>query len=440
MLNFYTYQTRKQYAQAFKEVYSIINIKQVRMLSSIFLFVSIFTRLLSLFNHDGFSAMYNYAEYNYNNWLTITGSASFLLLSNYALKKARWAISGRNLFILAFCCFVLTVTFAVSYIFSLHNPKNTLTVFLIGIIMVSLFFALEMKQIMIISMYVFLLFTVSVVLPSLSLNDKLINFMAAFILVVALYSFSRYSYYFKSEHFTQLKQFEEKNLEVQLLNHQKSEILGFVAHDLRNPLNNIEALTRILLEENQDQESTEMQLILGSTRQAKNIIDDLLEIAQHNKEPFRLQTTNMIAFMNNICNNWQKNLNYERKIIFNADDQELTAAVNPSKLTRVIDNLIGNGLKFSKSETPINIDISRFESTCIIRITDFGIGIPHHLQQLLFDQFSKAGRPGLNGEKSIGLGLHISRQIIEQHKGAITVQSKENEGTTFQIIIPLMAA
>jgi two-component system sensor histidine kinase VicK len=438
LLNFYTYQTQKQYAPAFKEACSIINIKQVRVLSGIFLFVSVCTRLLSFFNREGFSAMYNYAEYNYNNWLTITGSVSFLLLSSYVLKKGRWTVTGRNLFTIVFCCFVLTTTFAVSYIFSLHNPKNTLTVFLIGIIMVSLFFALEVKHIMIISLYVFLLFTLAVVF--LSLNDKLFNFMAAFILVVALYSFSRYSYYFKSEHFTQLKQFEEKNLEVQLLNHQKGEILAFVAHDLRNPLNNIEALTRIVLEENPNQENTEMQLILSSTRQAKNIIDDLLEIAQNNKEPFHLQTTNMIAFMNNICNNWQKNLNNERKIIFNAGEQELTAAVNPSKLTRVIDNLIGNGLKFSKSETPINIDVSSSGGTCVIRITDFGIGIPHNLQQLLFDQFSKARRPGLKGEKSIGLGLHISRQIIEQHKGIITVQSKENEGTTFQITIPLMAA
>nr|WP_255484405.1 HAMP domain-containing sensor histidine kinase [Pedobacter sp. AK017] len=255
-----------------------------------------------------------------------------------------------------------------------------------------------------------------------------------------MYACSRYSYYFKAEQFVKVKQLEEKNAEVLLLNHQKSEILGFVAHDLRNPLNNIEALTRIVLEDNPDFGSTEMQLILSSTRQAKSIIDDLLEIAQHNKTPFQLQTTNMIAFMNNICNNWQRNLNNERKIIFHAPPQELVAAVNPSKLTRVIDNLIGNSLKFSKSETPINIDVSKSDQSCLISITDFGIGIPLSLQQMLFDPFSKAGRPGLKGEKSIGLGLHISKQIIEQHGGSLTVNSRENEGTTFQITLPFIAA
>lgn len=384
--------------------------------------------------------MSNYSEYSFNNWLTITGSLSFLLLSNHVLKSTRWSIPGKNALTVACSCFILTTTFAVSYIFSLHNPKNTLAVFLIGIMMVSLFFALEVKHIIVISLYVFLLFGLTAILPGLTLTEKLFNFMAAFILVVALYTFSRYSYYFKSQHFTRLKQLEERNLEIQLLNHQKSEILGFVAHDLRNPLNNIEALTRIVLEENQDRENTEMQLILSSTRQAKNIIDDLLEIAQNNKAPFQLQTTNMIAFMNNICSNWQKNLNNERKIIFNTEEQELSADVNPSKLTRVIDNLIGNGLKFSNPESPINIAVSKSGNTCIIQITDFGIGIPHHLQQMLFDQFSKAGRPGLRGEKSIGLGLHISKQIIEQHGGSLTVNSKENEGTTFQITLPFIAA
>lgn len=440
MLSFYTYQTQPQYAQPFKEAYNLINIRQVRILSGIYFFVAVSVRFISLFNYKDLSLMPNYTEYNFNNWMTILGSLAFMFLSNRILKKGSWTARGRDVLTIVFCCFILTTTFAVSYIFSLHNPKNTLAVFLIGIMMVALFFALEVKQIVIISLYVFLLFGLVVVLPSLSLNDKLFNFMAAFILVIALYSFSRYSYYFKSEHFIQLKQLEEKNLEVQLLNHQKSEILSFVAHDLRNPLNNIEALTRIVIEEIPEQAATEMQLILSSTRQAKSIIDDLLEIAQHNKAPFQLQNTNIVTFMNNICSNWQKNLNNERKIILNAPEQVLFAAVNPSKLTRVIDNLIGNGLKFSKSGTPINIDISSSEAHCVIRITDFGIGIPQNLQQLLFDQFSKAGRPGLKGEKSIGLGLHISRQIIEQHGGSLTVSSKENEGTTFKISLPFVAA
>ncbi|MNR44512.1 Sensor protein kinase WalK [compost metagenome] len=73
-------------------------------------------------------------------------------------------------------------------------------------------------------------------------------------------------------------------------------------------------------------------------------------------------------------------------------------------------------------------------------IKDYGIGIPLDMQNYLFDQFSKAGRLGLMGEKSTGLGLHISYKVIEQHQGKLFVDSKENEGTTFTIQLPLASA
>ncbi|SDJ98636.1 Signal transduction histidine kinase [Pedobacter sp. ok626] len=422
------------------DTYSYINTKQVTILGTFLLIVALAVRMTSIFYQDALVSMPNLNLYNTLNWVQIAGSSLFILLSSYALRSKHWKTAGRNVLIVLFCLFLLTTSFTVSYLFSLFNPKNTLTIFLTGIVAVSVFFALEFKQIVLISIYIVCLFIAAMLIPNISSQQKLLNVIMSGVLAFFLYACSRYGYYFKAEQFVKVKQLEEKNMEVQLLNHQKGEILGFVAHDLRNPLNNIEALTRIALEEDPNKNSMEMQLILTSTRQAKSIINDLIEVAQNDRAPFQLQTTNMIAFMNGICDNWQKNVNKERIINFNPDDPALTAAVNPSKLTRVIDNLIGNGLKFSKPETPINIELSRSADKCIIRITDFGIGIPDNLQEILFDQFSKAGRPGLKGEKSIGLGLHISRQIIERHGGSITVNSKENEGTTFQITIPLVAA
>lgn len=440
MLHLFRYRIPGKYSNEFKDTYAFINTKQVTILSGVLLVIAFGVRMTSIFYHQELVTMPNLELYNMLNWIQILGASFFLITAGFALKSSYWKTEGRNILVIVFCLFLLSTSFTVSFLFSLFNPKNTLTIFLTGIVAVSVFFAFELKQIILISVYIVILFILAMLIPNISAQQKLLNIIMSGVLAFFMYACSRYSYYFKAEQFVKVKELEEKNMEVQLLNHQKSEILGFVAHDLRNPLNNIEALTRIVLEDLPDGQNTEMQLILSSTRQAKNIIDDLLEIAAHNKAPFQLQTTNMITFMDNICNNWQKNLNNERKIVFKTTHQELVAAVNPSKLTRVIDNLIGNGLKFSKSETPINIDVSKSDNSCIIRITDFGIGIPHNLQQILFDQFSKAGRPGLRGEKSIGLGLHISKQIIEQHGGSITVSSTENKGTTFQITLPFIAA
>lgn len=437
MLRLFKYQIPDKYAADFTDTYSYINVKQITILAVVLFTIASGVRMTSIFYSGELASMPNLANYNVLNWIQLSGSSVFILLSNYTPKSRGWTTAGRNALVIIFCLFLLTTSFTVSYFFSTFNPKNTLTIFLAGVVAVSVFFALELKQIILISVYIICMFVTAMVIPDISNQQKLLNIIMSCVLAFFLYACSRYSYYFKAEQFVKVKELEEKNLEVQLLNHQKSEILGFVAHDLRNPLNNIEALTRIVLEENQDKDFTEMQLILSSTRQAKSIIDDLLEIAQHNRAPFQLQNININTFMDNICNNWQKNLNNERKIIFNASEQAFLADVNPSKLTRVIDNLIGNSLKFSNTGDPIDINISGTNGNCLISIKDYGIGIPDDLQVHLFDQFSKAGRAGLRGEKSIGLGLHISRQIIEQHKGTLTLQSKENEGTTFTVSLPL---
>lgn len=312
-----------------------------------------------------------------------------------------------------------------------------MAVFLIGIFMVSIFFSLEFKYILILSLYTILLFIIGMINPSLDLDQKILNTGAAIILAFVLYICSRYSYFFKSQHFTQLRQLEEKNIEVQELNRQKSEILGFVAHDLRNPLNNIEALSRIILEENQGVENTEATLILSSSKQAKDIINDLIEVVQDEKVPFQMVDINMVEYLSGICMSWQANAEEQRKINFIAHESELLSSVNPSKFNRVIDNLIGNGLKFSETNTPIDVEVLKKDRLCMIRVKDYGIGIPENLKTLLFDQFSKAGRQGLKGERSIGLGLHISRDIVEQHGGTLSLESEENKGSTFIISMPL---
>lgn len=379
----------------------------------------------------------NFGEYNISNMIQITAGSIFIIVSTIAAKPNSWTVQQRNLLTLIFSMFLLSITFYISYIYSQHNTKNTMAVFLIGIFMVSIFFSLEFKYILILSLYTILLFIIGMIIPSLAFDQKILNAGAAIILAFVLYICSRYSYFFKSQHFTQLRQLEEKNIEVQELNRQKSEILGFVAHDLRNPLNNIEALSRIILEENQGVENTEATLILSSSRQAKDIINDLIEVVQDEKVPFQMVDINMVEYLNGICMSWQANAEEQRKINFIAHESELLSSVNPSKFNRVIDNLIGNGLKFSETNTPIDVEVLKKDMLCMIRVKDYGIGIPDNLKTLLFDQFSKAGRQGLKGERSIGLGLHISKDIVEQHGGTLSLESEENKGSTFIISMPL---
>ncbi len=437
MLNLLKYKTPEKYSSDFKEAYSYINVKQIKILSSAIFALAATLRIFSVVFFKEMGSLPNFDEYNISNMIQITAGPIFIIMSTIAAKPNSWTVRQRNILTLIFSMFLLSITFYISFIYSQHNTKNTMAVFLIGIFMVSIFFSLEFKYILILSLYTILLFIIGMIIPRLDLDQKILNTGAAIILAFVLYICSRYSYFFKSQHFTQLRQLEEKNIEVQELNRQKSEILGFVAHDLRNPLNNIEALSRIILEENKGTENTEAALILSSSRQAKDIINDLIEVVQEEKVPFQMVNINMVEYLSGICMSWQANSEEQRKINFIAHESELLSSVNPSKFNRVIDNLIGNGLKFSETNTPIDVEVLKKDRLCMIRVKDYGIGIPDNLKTLLFDQFSKAGRQGLKGERSIGLGLHISKDIVEQHGGTLSLESEENKGSTFIISMPL---
>ncbi|MES2829902.1 MAG: HAMP domain-containing sensor histidine kinase [Bacteroidota bacterium] len=437
MLKLFKYKTPSSYSSEFKEVYSKINVRQIKLLSTALFVLASSIRLLAHFYHEEVIKIPNIAEYNLNNLFQIVGSSAFLIISSSVIKFNALNRSQRNILTLLFAIFVLSTSFFLSYIYSLHNVKNTLTVFLIGVVLVSMYFSLEFKYIITLSIFIILLFAVGMIVPNLTPAQQLFNFVASIVLAFVLYLCSRYSYYFKSQHFVQLKQLEEKNLEVQELNRQRGEILGFVAHDLRNPLNNIEALSRIMIEEDEKSENVEAKLILSSSRQAKDIINDLVEVIQVEKVKYELLNTDLVDYINEICLLWQANAGEQRKINFITEEQQVILPVNPSKFYRVIDNLIGNGIKFSDNSTPIDVQLTKSENNCQIKVKDYGIGIPEHLKSMLFDQFSKAGRAGLKGEKSIGLGLHISKDIVEQHGGTLTIETEENKGSTFIISLPI---
>lgn len=433
MLTFFTYQTPSRFAAAFKQFYSLANLKQIRILSTILFIISFCTRAISLFFYADVIKIQSYAEHSLGNWIQLSGSFAFYCLSNVALRSAKWSLKQRRLLTLAFILFILLVTFGVSYTVSLHNTKNTLTMFLIGIVCVSLFFAIEYREILGIAIFIVAVFILGMVLPKLTFQEKIMNVIAAFILGFILLGFSRYSYYFKSMHFVRLKQLEEKNHEIQHLNTQKGEILAFVAHDLRNPLNNIEVLSNLLLAE--DKKSSEAKMIATAAHQAKEIINDLMEVVKQDQPSLKTERLAIAPFLQAILEKWMANQHRTLNLI--GANVVAFAQINRSKLERVIDNLISNGLKFSDPEKSLTLKLSSRNENLCIAVIDQGIGIPQKLQHHIFDQFSKAGRTGLKGEKSVGLGLHISKRIVEQHGGKLLMESEENKGTSFTILLPL---
>ena len=276
MFHLYKYKTPDRYLSDFKKTYAYRNIRSVKTLSTVLLSLSTLARLGSLFFYEALTKLANYTEFSISNLTQITGSSVFLIISSTAIRKGNWSVHKMNVLTLVFCFYLLTTTFGVSYIVSLHNTKNTLAVFVIGIMFVGIFFALDLKKITYLSVFVVVLFLVSMITAGLSIQEKFLSVVTSVILALVLYTCSRYSYFFKSEHFIQVEQLQEKNKKINLLNQQKGEILSFVAHDLRAPLNNIESLSAIIIAEQKDNPSTAAKMIANAAVHAKHIINDLI--------------------------------------------------------------------------------------------------------------------------------------------------------------------
>jgi signal transduction histidine kinase len=408
----------------------------VRIISIIIFAISSSLTILSIIFKEHVTSLSFFNQLSTSLATHIVGSITFFTTSSYALKNAKVNKQERKGIVILFVVYMLTMSLSTSHLLWLHNARNMLTMYLIGIGTVSLFFAIEWKPLILVASYISLVFFGLMIFPDLKLHERVLNSLAGLVLSTVLITFSRYCYYFKSSHFVKLKELEETNLEILKLNNQKGEILSFVAHDLRMPLNNIEALSKLMLME--DESNTEARMIGNSTDQAKTIINDLIEVAKQESISLATETIELKPFMEKIIAKWKANT--ERKITLIEDAIGIHIDASPSKLERIIDNLISNAFKFSSIYKPIDISIDKIDGMAQIKVKDYGIGIPEHLKPQIFDQFSKAGREGLQGEKSIGLGLHISHRLAERQHGKLKVESKENEGTTFVISLPLTSA
>ena len=227
----------------------------------------------------------------------------------------------------------------------------------------------------------------------------------------------------------------------------KDDVLSIVAHDLRNPINNIMGFTSLLeawVEElPQDlakkEAATYLEYIQSSCEIANKLIADLLEITCLENENFILEVapTNLQKLLQRVLHNYQL-LSQEKHIEVQIQvPNPCVVNINEYQIERVLGNLLSNAIKFSYEGALINITVQLQGKEVAISISDQGIGMNELTRQRLFDKFTTVGRRGTKGEKSTGLGMAIVKQIVLLHRGKIEVKSQENQGSTFLITLPV---
>lgn len=208
-----------------------------------------------------------------------------------------------------------------------------------------------------------------------------------------------------------------------------------VIHDLRNPISNLTNLIQLLNASVTDNDNLELIELCGSScKHAMDILDDLLYMEIDNNRPLVKEPTEMNAFYGR-CVSEQKGLSLLKNIVIKTDfcKEHVTKDIDRIQVKRAVQNVISNAIKFSYPSSTIKVSTKVEGNQIILKIADAGIGIPNKYQPEIFKRFTTAGRPGTNGEPSIGLGLCFCKQCIEQHGGHICFKSTENKGTKFYI-------
>ena len=218
---------------------------------------------------------------------------------------------------------------------------------------------------------------------------------------------------------------------------ENTRLLKMVVHDLRSPMAVTISMIDILLDDEALSASSAniLNMMKASNANTLEMVTDLLNL-NVSKDRMKKEKVEMYDLLQYCVQMLRfKAAEKQQRIILHS--HETTLFVSREKIWRAVSNLITNAVKFSPSGSDILVEMHKEKDAVLIKVKDNGIGIPEALKGKLFDIYSDAKRLGTSGEVSFGLGLAISKQIIEAHDGEIWFQTEVHKGSTFFIKLPL---
>jgi len=222
----------------------------------------------------------------------------------------------------------------------------------------------------------------------------------------------------------------------------RSEIVHTVSHDLRSPLTSVIGYTELVERagELNDNQRDFLHRIQESIRHITSLINDLLDLGSVEADfDTRREFVQPDAILRYTLDMLQGQIR-SKKLKVNVDIASSLPAirVNPIRLRQVLDNVVGNAIKYSNNGGEVNVSVMAEDDQIILNVRDNGPGIPPADQPHVFDKFYR----GSNISEQVtgsGLGLAIVKTIVDNHRGRIWVESAEGRGSSFFIVLPVNA-
>ncbi len=234
---------------------------------------------------------------------------------------------------------------------------------------------------------------------------------------------------------------QEKNTSLQNLNQRKNEIIGVVAHDLKNPLAGIlmsaSMVSRYYQKMKPEDVLQSIQRIQETGERMHKIIVDLLDVEAIETGTFNLksETVDLTALLNAMLEDYREAAAQKNITVHKPTNEALFVQGDVGALRQVFDNLFSNALKYSFPQSNVWVDVSADTAMVRVNIRDEGPGLSPGDQAKLFQRFAKLTPRPTAGEHSTGLGLSIVKQLVELMHGEISCQSELGVGTTFSVVL-----
>jgi PAS domain S-box-containing protein len=223
----------------------------------------------------------------------------------------------------------------------------------------------------------------------------------------------------------------------------KDEFFGMVSHEMRTPLTSIIGYTELLgefeAERLSDQGRGFLEVIERNARREMRLVGDLLALVRIEGGSFTIEPepTDFAQVAREAADAAAPRAEQGRVKLTATLDPVPTSLADPHRLGQVVDNLLSNAIKFTPEDGTVDLRLTRAGDTAVLEVEDTGIGIPADEQEKLFDRLYRASSATERHIQGLGLGLTITKAIVEAHGGTISVASEENVGTTFRVELPL---
>jgi signal transduction histidine kinase/DNA-binding NarL/FixJ family response regulator len=222
----------------------------------------------------------------------------------------------------------------------------------------------------------------------------------------------------------------------------KQRFLANMSHEIRTPMNAITGLSRLLLDKQHDEKTTEyLKAINHSSQNLTVVLNDILDQAKIEAGKVEVISRNVDISheLQNLVQMWTPRAEEKglKLTLSSSLDQNSFVKLDPARFSQIVGNLIGNAVKFT-DKGAINIFIKKENGNLVVDVKDTGVGIPSEQLQNVFESFKQLDEGNLQGRGGTGLGLSIANQLAQLMGGSLNASSKLGEGSVFSLNIPFV--